>query len=137
MIRYQPILCSMLNPIVTLVSELKVFCLTFSNLCSMIIVLILLTDVSIVLKMLQFCQVVFGREFFLLFLFTVVQKTELWTLNNYVLLIKKIMKLLEPMWYKISFALQISSSDENFLFFWTFRFEETRCLGKSTMISVI
>jgi len=64
----------MLNPIVTLVSELKVFCLTFSNLCSMIIVLILLTDVSIVLKMLQFCQVVFGREFFLLFLFTVVQK---------------------------------------------------------------
>ena len=56
-------LCSMLNPIVTLVSELKVFCLTFSNLCSMIIVLILLTDVSIVLKMLQFCQVVFGREF--------------------------------------------------------------------------
>jgi len=67
-------LCSMLNPIVTLVSELKVFCLTFSNLCSMIIVLILLTDVSIVLKMLQFCQVVFGREFFLLCLFTVVQK---------------------------------------------------------------
>jgi len=64
MIRYQPMLCSMLNPIVTLVSELKVFCLTFSNLCSMIIVLILLTDVSIVLKMLQFCQVVFGREFF-------------------------------------------------------------------------
>jgi len=27
------------------------------------------------------------------------------------------MKLLEPMCYKISFALQISSSDENFLFF--------------------
>jgi len=67
MIRYQPMLCSMLNPIVTLVSELKVFCLTFSNLCSMIIVLILLTDVSIVLKMLQFCQVVFGREFFYYF----------------------------------------------------------------------
>jgi len=54
----------MLNPIVTLVSELKVFCLTFSNLCNMIIVLILLADVSIVLKMLQFCQIVFGREFF-------------------------------------------------------------------------
>jgi len=136
MIRYQPILCSMLNPIVTLVSELKVFCLTFSNLCSMIIVLILLTDVSIVLKMLQFCQVVFGREFFLLFLFTVVQKTELWTLNNYVLLIKN---------HKIAWAYVLQNflrtTDKQFWWkfsvFWTFRFEETRCLGKSTMISVI
>ena len=129
MIRYQPILCSMLNPIVTLVSELKVFCLTFSNLCSMIIVLILLTDVSIVLKMLQFCQVVFGREFFLLLLFTVVQKTELWTLNNYVLSIK----IHEIAW---AYVLQnfLRTTDKQFWWkfsvFWTFQIWRNKMLGE-------